>query len=856
MFLKKIISFTLFVFTVITVKAQLDLEHWFPPFFQSISGTAISQIKLYLSTDKTNAFKVNIYNNNILIDTVVLSNTTPIEYNLNDTSIRSINERNTMSVSTKGLYLAGEQSFYASLRFEDTYSEIIASKGKTALGKEFFIVNDQSILYESPATPENAKKMNYQASFLATQDNTHIKVYNFNKNLVFCNGITDDIINITLNKGESYILAALKINNKDPNTPNPILDDNDPNLIGARISSDKPIVVNNGNFLSQDLGEPGGNINLDQTVPVEHLGKEYFFANGMTVVEELMDKAIIVATKNNTKVFFNDETSPFKILDQGEYYIGPYPQKFLPGGEETFINDEPKKIPTKGMYIKTSEPAYVYQMIGGYNDMPRGPALPQTNKTSGMTFSYPIDKNYLPYKKKNLIQIPFIEKIGTFINDIKLTIKTEANALVYNNNQLINGGSPIIGKDGWVYHTLTNQTGNINITSDKSLNIDVVGGKRFTGFASSYTGFSNDPYITQNGNCVQEKTILTVSNTDFDTIQWQKNGVDIQNANSGSYTPSSAGTYRCKLTYAYGDFVYFTNEIVMNDCPYRVTNQTIEGFCSGASFIISPQFSPPNTKFDVSSIQILTKPLHATINIVDSEIVINTEQNFSGENRVIYQILSKEGLSETINAQFVVYPNPNPILISPIDPTGVNQKNYIYNLNESTALIDNNTLSLQYFTNESDAYNLQNEIKNPNSFATLLKYIYVRISNKNKCFSVVSVKLNQPGTPPNPNPDPTPSPPNADSSIFKNTFTPNGDGINDIWTFESLKDYKNLQVKIYNRFGNKVYEYKEGIFYYWDGTDPSKRKLPSGTYWAILKGENPIKNELLNTSMWIYLKTN
>ena len=845
MFIRALITFFLLTFSGISVKAQLDLEHWFPPFFQSTNG--ISEIKLYLSTDKTQPFKVNIYNNNVLIDSVTLSNASPIEYTLsNDSIIRSTVERRTMTVTTMGLYLAGEKSFYASLRFEDSYSEIIASKGKSALGKDFFVVNDQSILYEDPANPINAPKMNYQASIMATQDNTHIKVFNYNKKLVFCNDITDDVLNITLNKGQSYIVAALKVDNSDPNNPNPILDDNDPNLIGAKISSDKPIVVNNGNFLSQDLGEAGGNINLDQSVPITKIGKEYFFANGMTVVEELMDKAIIVATKNNTKIFFNEETTPFKTLDQGEYYIGPYPQKFIAGGEQTFVNAEPKQIPTKGMYIKTSEPAYVFQMIGGYNDMPRGPAIPQTNRTSGMTFSYPIDKNYIPHEKPNLIQVPSIEKIGIFKNDIKLTIKSQEFANIFYNGNLLTGGSPIPGKDGWIYHTFPYQIGNINISSDKSLNIDVVGGKRMTGFASSYTGFSNDPYITKNGNCVQETVILTLSNIDFDIIQWQKNGIDIPSANSATYIPTSSGNYRCKLTYAYGDFSYYTNEIFVDDCPYQLTDDSLEGVCAGSSFIISPQFSPPNTKYDVIKTEILTYPINATATIIGTDINVITNNEYAGENRIVYKITSDKGFYEIVNAKFSVFSNPNLLLNSPLEPIGTNQNNYLYNLNDATTDVNTNGLTFNYFSSESDATNFKNEIKTLNPYATTNKYVFVRIANINKCFSVVSVKLSQSGIdPPTPNPD---------ESEFTNTFTPNDDGINDVWNFDKLKDYANLQIIIFDKFGNKVFEYKQGDPFYWDGKDLQRRKLPTDTYWVVLKGENTEKNEILNKSMWIYLK--
>lgn len=847
--MKKFTFIFLMFLSITSIKGQLDLEHWIPPFFQSISGTAISEIKIYLSTDKTQPFKVNIYNNNKLIDSVILSNSSPLEYTLtDDTMIRSVTENKTMNTSAKGLYIAGEQSFYVSLRMEDTYSEIIASKGKSALGKEFYVVNDQIILYEDPSLPissQNAIKMNYQASILATRDNTHIKVFNYNKDLIFADGSTDDIISITLNKGESYIIAALKKDNKNPNRPHPVLDDTDPNFIGAKIISDQPIVINNGNFLSQDLGEAGGNINLDQSVPTSKLGKEYFIANGMTVVESAMEKVIIVAIKDNTKIFFNNETSPTVTLNEGQYYIGPYPQKFIDGNEPTFLNSDLKQIPTKGMYIKSSNPIYLYQMIGGFNDKPRGPAIPQLEKTSGMTFSYPIDIDYLPHEKPNLIQVPFIEKIGNFTNDIKLTIKSPDNANILLNGNLINSGTPILGKPGWKYNSFLNPKGHQEIQSDKTLNIDVIGGRPNTGFASSYTGFSNDPYITKNGTCIQESVILSLSNKDFEKIQWQLEGVDLPGENASTIIPTKPGNYRCKLTYAYGDFSYFTNEIFVDNCPYQITEKNIENICAGTEFIISPLFSPPYTKYDVVKTEILILPYQGSARLDGTDIIVSIDKDFSGDNRIVYKITSENGFYEIINAKFKVYEIPNISIISPIDPNGIDNNKFIYNLNDALAIANNLGYSFNFYPSEDDAIKDSNKIKTPSSYISIQKYAYLKIINTNKCSSIYPIKLNQPSLPPTSQPD---------STVFPNTFTPNDDGYNDNWNFEVLQNYQDLQIKIFDRQGNKVYEYLKGKPFYWDGRNLSGAKLPSDVYWAIVKGLNTEKNEILNKSQWIYLK--
>ena len=78
--MKKIFFLNLFLFFQIFVKAQLDLEHWFPPIYSA--GANIDSAILSLSTDKTTPFKVYIYNGNNLIDSVTVDKINPIEYDL------------------------------------------------------------------------------------------------------------------------------------------------------------------------------------------------------------------------------------------------------------------------------------------------------------------------------------------------------------------------------------------------------------------------------------------------------------------------------------------------------------------------------------------------------------------------------------------------------------------------------------------------------------------------------------------------------------------------------------------------------------------------------------------------------
>ena len=68
--------------------------------------------------------------------------------------------------------------------------------------------------------------------------------------------------------------------------------------------------------------------------------------------------------------------------------------------------------------------------------------------------------------------------------------------------------------------------------------------------------------------------------------------------------------------------------------------------------------------------------------------------------------------------------------------------------------------------------------------------------------------------------------------VIPNTFTPNGDGVNDLWDIPILTNYPNSLISIFNRYGNLVYQ-SIGYSKPWDGTSKGKA-LPAGTYYYIV----------------------
>jgi len=68
--------------------------------------------------------------------------------------------------------------------------------------------------------------------------------------------------------------------------------------------------------------------------------------------------------------------------------------------------------------------------------------------------------------------------------------------------------------------------------------------------------------------------------------------------------------------------------------------------------------------------------------------------------------------------------------------------------------------------------------------------------------------------------------------VIYNTFTPNGDGVNDTWYIENIDKYPDNLVQVYNRNGHKVYE-KSGYLNEWDGKYYGN-DLPAATYYYII----------------------
>jgi gliding motility-associated-like protein len=72
--------------------------------------------------------------------------------------------------------------------------------------------------------------------------------------------------------------------------------------------------------------------------------------------------------------------------------------------------------------------------------------------------------------------------------------------------------------------------------------------------------------------------------------------------------------------------------------------------------------------------------------------------------------------------------------------------------------------------------------------------------------------------------------------VIPNTFTPNGDGYNDVWEIRSLDSYPGCIIEVYNTAGSLVYR-SVGYNKPWDGAWNGKQ-LPAGTYYYVIDPKN------------------
>jgi gliding motility-associated-like protein len=81
-----------------------------------------------------------------------------------------------------------------------------------------------------------------------------------------------------------------------------------------------------------------------------------------------------------------------------------------------------------------------------------------------------------------------------------------------------------------------------------------------------------------------------------------------------------------------------------------------------------------------------------------------------------------------------------------------------------------------------------------------------------------------------------------------NAFSPNNDGINEVWIINGIEEYPQNKVQIFNRWGDLVFEMQnyDNTLNFFDGSANKlnavgANKLPEGTYFFKIAIQGPHK---------------
>ena len=687
-------------FFYLILNAQLDTEHWFAPMSaSSLQGTP--ECYLYLSTNETTPFSVQIYNNNTVFSTVQVSKNNPVQVTIPNNYMIASTPSNLFTQRSMGLQVKGSKKFFANFRFAvPNQAEIITSKGLAGIGKNFFV----GVAPNTTAKPY----VNSTIGFIATEDNTTVTLSGYNPNVIFSDGTSSPSRTFTINKGKSYIIEA----------QSDLSSSNLTGLVGAKITANKPISVTNGNFNSIYTTQNNSNVDIlmDQAVPVERLGKTFALVKGNGPANSGMEAALVIATENNTKLTVNGNLLGNVTLNAGQYYI-------VQG--TSYINQGNGHY---NMSISANNNVYVYQLLAGTSGS-------TVYATGGMNFIPPLSC-FLP---KEINEIGFINKIGSNSFDTKLNIITQTGANVTFNGSAIgaiSGPYPVTGNPGWVTYSLQGVNGNVTVNSTLPVTAGIAAGNGAVGYGGYFAGFSSVPAITKTGDCYAG-IFLQVDNN-YDTYQWFLNGNPISGATSFSINPElyGAGDYTCLITKNNCE-TRLTGVYSYTLCPPISTTTYNIGSCN--TKVITPAFTNSTQTIVPSLTSIISPPTSGTATVNPTTGQITYTPNPSATNTTDNFIYYVQGNGNPFDFEyFKIIINTNVLQVNngSLNSCAGTNGNGTYNLTTANVSSDPG-VTVTYFTNS----NLTGQIANPANYSGPAGTVYANVTSQYGCSKTAQITL-------------------------------------------------------------------------------------------------------------------
>ncbi|GAC1305869.1 MAG: hypothetical protein NVSMB24_15430 [Mucilaginibacter sp.] len=790
--------------------AQIDKEFWFAAPYINNEGRDF---------DKPIVFRITALSAPATVTISMPADPTfaPITVNIGANSTSSLdltpwlgkvenNPANT--VLNKGLLIRSTADITAYYEVVSSFCncdpEVFSLKGKNALGTEFYISSQYS--YDESASYSGTNSFD----IVATQNNTHVTVtprqdiIGHKANIPFT---------VTLNAGQTYSAVAVSKAAAQ-------------HLHGSYITSDNPIAIT----LKDDLVQVSSCADLigDQTVPTSVLGTEYIVTRGFL---QPYDSIYVLAVADGTAVYQDGNATPVATLSKGQSYT---------------IN-----LANNSTYIRASQKVYVYHLTG--NGCEVGSAIiPKLNCTgsksvnivrsnsdtfavmitakNGSQNSFKVNGISTLVKASDFTPVPGTG--GTYVSArVDLSGAVPAGTAINFSNStgnfslgFINGGT----NDGTVYGFFSDfksssvQSSQLQVCQADSAQLTAFGGVMYSW--SPAAGLSNpnianpkaSPALTTN-----YKVLITTADGCVDSAMVKVKVLSAKKVDTAvaicfgsSYklpsgkSVNSAGTYKDTVHYSAG-------------CDSLVTNLdlTVTGVVSSVSISVAQ-----NNICAGTPVTFAATPTNGGVapgyqwlvngNNAGTNNAIFTSSTFKNGDVVSCTMTSNAGCaSPAIITSNSITMNVFPL---PVVDGGGNKNIDQGSTATLTATASGNIADITW-TPSTGLDN--NKILNPKASPLSTTAYTITVQTTDGCTGIGLATVNV-----------------LEEISIPNTFTPNGDGVNDNWDIKNLKDYQNCTVRIFDRWGNELYTSK-GYSNPWDGTNKGQ-PVPFGTYYYVINLNN------------------
>jgi gliding motility-associated-like protein len=301
-------------------------------------------------------------------------------------------------------------------------------------------------------------------------------------------------------------------------------------------------------------------------------------------------------------------------------------------------------------------------------------------------------------------------------------------------------------------------------------------------------------------------SIKNIQVTDATTFRWF-NASNVQVASTRDLTNVKAGFYYLIAGQTGGcEVISPTYEIKKIDIAYKVKNAILTGSACGKT----------NGSVVITSFETEVPTIFSWLNASDQEV--SKDRNLIGAVAGTYRLFGDNGLGcKTLAGTFTIEPTTDLVIntskSSILNTDCSKDEGSIVNVtvNGGTA-----PLSYQWFDVNDQEVGTKPDLLNVASGT-----YYLKITDVKGCL-VQSDTFTIP-----------PSPFNAK---IADTFSPNGDGINDVWRIPGLTGLSDFEIKIFNRQGNVVF-YTKNQAKDFDGKY-NNVELPVGVYYYIIELKN------------------